>query len=437
MNGLSIFKRNIFLQLSIFLAFISCNSSDDDFYIGKDFIESKSAVVLCDSFSLNISTVMLDSFITSGTETALCGSYADSLFGFVSSRSYFELGLPEINLDEEDIYDSTVLILKYTGYSYGDTNKINSIKVFPLLENLDPDADGNCYNINKTECRTGLIGEKAFCPMPNSIDSVSIRIGDDFGKELWQLVVDNSELFSSQETFRAYLPGICIAPDENNPSAIIGFKAGAGEIFLRIFSHRYGETVEAVYTDFLLTSSELQYNNIVTDFNGTPLQLLQSQKEDISSSLTGNCSYLQGVTGLLTKISIPYFHNFLLSENTRLLRAEIVLRPHNYSYLEFKLPQNLAILTLDKYNRVESAFYTSDGNLITASYVSDDLYHDNAYYAFDITSYMLDEISDAYFDSERSIAVALHPDYLYTTFERLILERSNMFPVLRIIYLAY
>ena len=415
----------------------SCNTQDEDFYIGKDFIDPQTHAIMSDTFTVNMSTVILDSFPTSGKGVALCGSYKDSLFGKVSSTGYFEVGLPELNLTDGDYYDSTVLILIHSGYSYGDTTKYQKLNIYPLREIISADEDGNCYNNQTTGIAETPIGKLNYIPRPRGVDSIFIKINDDFGLDLWQKVIDNSEIFTSTETFTAYLPGLAIVPDENLSSSIIGYKASSAEILLRIYSHRYAEYTTIINTDFLLTNTNLQYNKIIPDFSGTPLQLIKSQKEDLSGFITGNHSYLQGGTGLFTKISFPHLENFLLMGNARLLRAEIIIKPDNLSYLGFRLPEKLALLTLDKYNRIQSAFYNSSGDLVTANFVLDSLYHEDSYYAFDITSYLMQEFADSYVDKDKNLAISLHPDNLYTTFERLMVEQGTSYPKLRIYFVNF
>jgi hypothetical protein len=423
--------------LLILLIFLSCSSADEDFYLGIDFIESKSHVIVSDTFTTELSTVILDSFLTSGTGVALYGIYADTLFGKVACRSYFRLKYPSMDIREGDIYDSTLLILKNTGYSYGDTTLPQVLNVFRLTEAIISGEDSSCYNTTRILCDETPVGTKRFIPYPVTIESINVRIKDDFGLDLWNKAIENSNVYSSMEAFLYYFPGLVIAPGENTPAAIISFRAAEDDIILRIFSHRIGETVETLNTDFGLTNYWAQFNNIEADFTGTPLSLVKSQHEDAIASLTGNRSYIQGGTGLFAKIRFPYLQDFLLMENVKLLKATVTVHPDIYSYNSFPLPDSLILQLLDQHNRILGSFYNSNGELVIAGFNYDELYHEDTYYTYDISSYLTLDFSDMYFDADKSLAVSIHPDKLYTTFQRLILEKGKIYPKLTLYYAYY
>src|SRR4030042_1116185 len=359
--------NSVFLQPILKLLFpavtfilISCNSSDDDFFLGKDFIESKSHIIVSDTFTIELSTVMLDSFPTSGTGVALCGIYGDTIFGKVTSSSFFQLKYPTISISQGEVYDSTVLILKTTGYSYGDTTIPQILNVHRLTKAIRTSEDTTCYNTTKVSYSEIPVGTKIYRPYPVTVDSFSIRINDDFGLDLWNKAVENSEIYSSSEAFKDYLPGLAIIPGENVSSAIISFLAVENNIFLRIFSHRVGQVLEEYHMDFTLTKPHFQFNQIQADFTGTPLSIIESQREDVVASLTGNRGYMQGGTGFFAKLRFPYLQDFLLMENVKLLNATLTIRPDIYSYNRFALPDSLILQVLDRHNRILGAFYDSD-----------------------------------------------------------------------------
>ena len=438
---LSLKSVRYFLIPTIFLLIVlnqSCDNIEEGFYLGSDFVESKSHIVVTDTFASELSTVMLDSFATSGTETVLYGVYSDTVFGKVISRSFFRLQYPSLlNIEEGDVYDSTVLILNYNGYSYGDTTVPQTINVHRLTAPIKLNEDDYCYNKTNVSFDVVPLGHKTYIPYPKSMDSVIVMIDDNFGLDLWQQGMENTNIYSSQEAFLDYLPGLAIASDENSQSAVIGFEASINKIILRIYSHRIGENITQIHNDFKLSDTEYQFNHIESDFSGTPLSIIPSQNEDVASYLTGNRAYIQGGTGLFAKIRFPYLQDFLLIENVKLLKAEIIIHPDLYSYIDNSLPDSLILQLLDQHNRILGAFYNSEGDLVTADFSYDEFYHEDSYYVYDITSYLESDFSDKHVDTEKSLAVSIHPDHLYTTFQRLILEKGKAYPKLRIYYVSY
>jgi hypothetical protein len=355
----------------------------------------------------------------------------------VTSKSFFELKYPAISVLDGEIYDSTVLILKTNGYSYGDTTIRQVLNVHRLTKPIRSGEDTALYNTTNVFYDETPIGTKKYLPYPVAVDSLSIRISDDFGMDLWNKAAENSDIFSSPEAFKDYLPGLAIVPGENVSSAIISFRASENDIFLRIFSHRVGQVLEKYHKDFGLTRPHFQFNHIEADFTGTSLSVLRSQREDIVADLTGNKGYIQGGTGLFAKLRFPYLQNFLLMENVKLLNATLTIRPDKYSYGSFAMPDSLILQVLDLNNRILGVFYNSDGNYVIAGFTYDDLYHEDTYYTYDISYYIKNEFSDMYFDADRSLAVSLHPGQLYTTFQRLIIEDGKSYPKLTLYYVCY
>jgi len=71
-------------------------------------------VVKIDTFAVQVSTVFLDSFVTSGTSAQLLGRYIDPFFGTITSRSYSDIGTPNPlpTLTNYSVYDSIQLIMR-------------------------------------------------------------------------------------------------------------------------------------------------------------------------------------------------------------------------------------------------------------------------------------------------------------------------------------
>lgn len=434
------FILSIFHNIVAFAAFIflfSCNK-DHEFTIGDEFLESGSRLVVIDTVTTALSTVALDSFYTSETGLALLGSHEDSICGKIYCSSYFRIGLPaSSDIQEKDIYDSTALILRYSGYSYGDTLKEQTLSVYKLTEPIKAYEDGYCYNTTSFNHSGTPVGIKKFISYSNREDSIlTIKINDNVGLELWTMLKENSDFVSSHESFINYFPGFVLLPEENQNTAVFGFNASDEEIILRIYSHRIEDEVEEITTDFTLADANVQFNNIRVDYSNTSLKQKFKQETDIPYSQTSGYSYIQGGTGLMAKIRFPYLMDLLLLENAKLMKAELVFKPAIQSY-SFDFPENLTINLLDKHNSFLGSFYDVNGDLITASFVYDRYFHEETSYTFDISNYLLNEFENSYYDNEKSLGIMLHPNNFYTSLERVLIEGGVNGPKLKLYYIFY
>ncbi len=417
---------------------VSCSKDVNEFTLGQEFVESQTAIIIIDTFGIELSTVIIDSIPTSGTEAALIGSYEDETFGKVTSHSYFQVGLPEYTfIDDNDIYDSITLLLRYSGYSYGDTLQPLRIIVHRLLEEIEPDESGYLYNTSSFSYYLNDIGAKTFIPRPGIDDSVEIKLSDNIGMDLFNKLMDDDEVLSTEDNFLSYFNGIAIVSDENINRAIIGFKAIEEDLLVRIYSHRIGETLTVLHNDFPLVYSDRQFNHIQHDFSNIVLDILERQKEAVASSTTGDKTYVQGGTALMTKIRFPSLQDILLFEQGIIIKAELVVTPVKSSYSVFSLPEDLILYETDKINRLGNVIYNSDGSVTTASFVLDELYNEETSYTFDITEFINDELSDNYFDIDHGLLICLPSDRLLESFDRLILEAANPLPKLKLYYMTY
>ena len=124
---------------------MSCTKSDS-FSTGKDFVEPNTKLSIVDTFRVDLSTVLLDSISSSGTNIALVGQYFDNDFGAVSSMGYFEPGFNTLNIEENAIFDSAAISLVFSGYSFGDTTSLMSISIHQLNERIDLRDNNYLYN---------------------------------------------------------------------------------------------------------------------------------------------------------------------------------------------------------------------------------------------------------------------------------------------------
>lgn len=433
-NILSLLKT-ILVVLLVTSIFVSCNTTDNDFTIGKEFIENTTDIIIVDTFSVELSTIKFDSIQTSGTGNMLVGYYVDGDFGRVFSQSYFQPSLPDDDIQTDDTFDSLTLILPYSSYFYGDTNTISNLKVYRLSEKLVDYSISNFYNTSDIKYFSTPIGEKTFYPRPNRDSVVEIKLDDLLGKEIFYKIRDSDEDVASFEYFIDYIKGFTIIPDTSISSSIIGYD---GEnVGLKMYTSRETtDDIEELTYLFTSYSTTYQFNKIRSDRTGTFLENLMKQENELNASITNNKSFVQAGVGILTKVRFPYLKT-LFFDDILILSIELIIKPDIDSY-EGNLPETLVLYETNEKNQVVSQLADDEGSTLSSTFNLDEMYHLETYYSFDITNFLETQIEDNYIDNERALLIAIPDADFYTSLERLIIsstKSTDLKPKLKITYL--
>jgi hypothetical protein len=144
--------------------------------------------------------------------------------------------------------------------------------------------------------------------------------------------------------------------------------------------------------DFPSLANTLTYNQVKADRTGTGIISTSPGVTELPSSVTGNYSFSQLGTGLGCKISFPGLRGILLTNQyLKLLKAELILRPAEFSFDKEKsrLPGRIELGSTNATNINEGTLPDSTGSgVLYANPVIDDIYGRNNYYRFNITSYI-------------------------------------------------
>ena len=414
-----------------FLLF-TCKENPSEFSLGEKYIESQSSMSLIDTFSVDLSTVIEDSVVTSGTGRLLIGNYSDNIFGKIESKTYFQIGIPDtanLSIIESDIYDSLNLVLRYNQYFYGDTTKNQKISVYQLTENIRFNDDFAITNNTSFGYNSNSIGSVIYSPIPKgSGDTLSIRLSDEVGRDLFTKLRDHSDILLQAETFRNYFHGLMLEPDNSYDGSIIGFNAGSAKLILH--TRRNDITTEEIDYEFMLDDTTKQYNQITHDFSSSELNGLIKQQNKLSNSASGGLAFVQGGVGLKIRADFPSLNEILLRGRGNVVKAQLSITPLKGSYKEFSLPSELIIYTSNKSNEVTGILSYPISTLTI-----DELYQEETVYTFDITDYLTNELADSYVNPGDGLLISLPDTDLQTSLERLIIDSKNT--KLKIYYLSY
>ncbi len=434
-----------FVLFFLILLLIGCKNEEDSFEIGEDLIESKTKISMVDSFSVKLSTVVYDSIPTSGSDAALIGKYRNDITGSVQANTYFnfDLNTDLDKIDDETIFDSITISLMHTGYWVGDSSELQNYQVYRLTDQLelqeDDFSDTYLFNTSNFPHEISPVGEIEFYPHTYD-ETIEIRLDDEVGKEILQLVKDDADEVSTNDKFNEYLNGFVIKPTEYSENAVNGFYADS--IVLNLYTHVVELESEETNYPFNITANSTHYNEIISDRSGTYFENLLTQREELKSTDAGDMCFLQGGSGIVVRIDFPTLNDIFSLENMVLLKAELVIRPIvNYRDVDF--PESLFFYETDKINQFgEQVSYelNNETQYVYASLDEDELYNENTHYLADITSFISSQLAGNFYDTDNGLLLSVSQTELLTTVNHAIFygeNASSYKPSLNLYFLTY
>jgi len=399
--------------------------------VSRVFSGNNLQTVYSDTFSVFTSTVQLDSFPTNNTGTVLLGRYNDDRLGHVSASSYFQISYQGNFLqDNTSVFDSAVMVFPYNHQFTGDTTKLMTIKGYevtePMIIRIQPvvaqivvtGPSGLLQTVPVMKLSafggSGFFNNTTFAHSPDPIfsgtvklfphtDTLSIRVPDSFARRWFLLAKHDSttHIFSNPSIFiNSFFRGMYIEADASTEACIAGFNVGnnsnnnpdppAKKLRLRFYYKKLSNGLYSkAHQDFIITNSSYQFNNITYDRSATKLSSLQPN-EGISSRITDDVAYVQGGTGLVTKLDFPSIKSFFANNpGITLNAAYLVIYPEAGTYPKNTLPpKQLQLFTTDATNIPLSPV----SNAGTANISIDYQYGLNTQYSFDVWAYLFNQI---------------------------------------------
>jgi hypothetical protein len=453
--------------VSILALFTACNSDVfEEHEIGGNLIDQSTDVFMIDTFTVEGSMVKLDSVTTSGFGNVLLGKYNDPYFGNVKSDFFGEVNLAsQFTLREsngETVYvefDSLVFIMYHEASKLrfvGDTLAEQTISVHRVTEEFElPDNKLSYKAHDKLAYETEALGSTTFIPnlSLNSVieaikdedplsekGGIRIRLDDALGLDIIDKVNssddDLNEILEDNVKWLNYFKGIVLKADDNN-SAIFSFQTGTG-MKMRVYYHDkdYNQAGVLRYYDLPITAANpLHFTNHGSDFMSDDYSYIQkindieNSKDDLSSEETGDLCFLQGGTGLMTKVRIPHIE--LLNRmglTGGILKAELVFSPEKNSYDKDLYPLPYSRFELYSTNKknlfVNSVINPSTNSQLTSTYVYNFSYIDESYYTFDITNYVNNILLNGQ-EEDNALLITLPMSTIGNSVERLVIDNDR------------
>lgn len=444
MNQKKSFKTLLLFVPLFLIILLSQGCSDEDadtFTIGRNFINQQTSIVMVDSFTLSTSTFILDSFSTTSPDLLLTGAYNDDYFGKTSANAYFQLAIPDsVGIQENAVFDSLTIRLHYSGNTYGDTLQPFTLLVYRVNEIMEEPDEKYFYNTTTFSCDEEPLGTLTFRPRPNYDTDIEIRLSDDLGKELMNFLIDESDEILSNSNFTEYLNGLVLKCGDNTQS-ILSFAATDTLVNLELYTHYTNEERKEVKYYFPLYTEGNYFNNLKADREGTEIEKLKTRKEEIISAETGNKTFIQAGTGVLTRIDFPSIYRIMEIEHRYIYyKAELIFKPVHQSNAQVPFPEELVLFTTNKYNEPVSQVLDSDDETVVSEFSFDKQYNEENYYSFDITSFLSSVLADAYVDEENGLVIGFSEDNLKSTLNRVVFDArltDSYRPMLKMYFIFY
>ena len=297
-----------YLSLFILILYLaSCDKNEENFtlQIGENYVDSTTKVYFIDTLTVKAATIQFDSLIVNNVNRLLIGSYNDSVFGKTKSKSFVQLQNSIYDIDDDAVYDSIALILKYDKYFYNDTIPTQRFKIFELLDDIEPNEDdGFYYNTTNFNTHINAIAEKDFLAKPNKNDSLNININDIFGATLFNKIKD--DIINNNDEFLDEYKGLLIEADQNISTSVLGFTKNS--LLRMYYVIDDGDDILEKTIDFTFNSFNT-FNQTVSDKTGTYFEDIIDQETILPSLETDDSCFMQSGTGLVTRIDIPYINS--------------------------------------------------------------------------------------------------------------------------------
>lgn len=454
------------ILLAFGLLWVSCADDDSIYKIGDQFVKQESKLHFVDTLTIKATSVLIDSFVTSGYNTAFVGYNIDDNLGTIEAESYFPFTFNEESipkLDSTATFDSLVLYIKQSGGYSGDTMTDKSIAVYRVLETIKPHDENNSllYNTDTFALSAQPYATHTFRQRPAVKWSETIRLPDSLGKSWFDMMVVKkrvhiineegdtdeftgiSDTLSSADKFMDYFYGFCIRPITKNMSWSSNFygldntqsssstAVSNSELQIRLY-YRLKNQEENEFVAWMPPTTN-NYSFISFKPNRTGSLIEHIDNSGIPSEETDNKMFIQAGGKIGFRIDIPLINRLKeIDPNMSVMSAHLLIKPALGSFKKASDLPTIKVYWIDKDNNVKNQLMDIKGqNGVISTLVSDNEVLENTYYSFDILSYVLYKIDNG-LSSDESLFFTFSDEFGATSFDQLVLENQSVNDALKI-----
>ncbi len=399
-------RNGIFASL-ILSFFVTLTACEDPQEIGSEVFAQDIGVLYTDTLTVDASTVLLDSILTSGISSLLVGRTTDPSLGAIETNSYFHI-VPFDTLyssvdtaGRKDVkwvrypskVDSIRFFLPYNFYQ-GDTNQRQTIKLIQLADNALLDVDKQYFNNSNAPALSnkiiGQVQNAKIRPVRNNniisgtgrFDTLRIPITDpSFVSFIASQRDPKKDLATVGTEFRKTTRGFALTSESVKNAAIVGFDPIYA--LMRVYyNYKYTYTLRnvantadsitatvdttkfnylQVYDRDIATPKNIRFNKITNTRTGNLAKLVKVTDALPSKQANGEV-YIQNASGLVMKVQFPTLAKLKARADIAINKAELVLEP-NANPNNFALPSDLILVESTKDNRLVRATTDATGSL--------------------------------------------------------------------------
>lgn len=415
--------QNWWASKTLFTSFILCfclflSACDDPQEIGSEVFVQDVGVLYTDTLTVDASTVLLDSIVTSNTDNLLVGRYTDPVLGLVEASSYFQISNKDTirtELFESDKItkldiatkkdfkwiknptkvDSIRFLLPYTFYQ-GDTLQKQTFTLTQLDDNASLDPAKTYFRTdNPPLLKSTVFGQlknASIKPIKNKsiiggtarFDTLRIPITD---PAFINFIISQRESTNKENAligtgFKGKIKGLALTSESSKDAAIIGVSP-YNSVLKVYYSYTYSYTLRnkantadsikitvdsTKSNDFYIgrfvnssTRAPLNafFNKITTTRSGSFSKLV-NPTSILTSAQTNNQVVVQPSTGLAVKVKFPSLLKLKERQDIAINKAELVLEPNTSIY---SISNDLVLIESTPTNRLLRTTATSEGTL--------------------------------------------------------------------------
>lgn len=345
-----IFLNLIMAVLTILLFQTACNKQPET--IGLDVLDESKLGVYDTTFTISGYSTYDDSVRTDELSITSLGSIQTEGFGLTNTSFYSQLRLSQTSPDfgEEPQPDSAVLILVYSGY-YGYLSTPQTVKVYELIEDIYKDS----VYYSTSQFNIEPLPEFAnYTFIPNPTDSI---LGEDSTYSSGELRIPLSEEFinkvmfpeddsvlNSSDNFIEYFNGIYVVTDS------VSGQAEGSILYFSLINPRSNVTIyynDSLTYEYVINSNCATVGNYRHNYTKSQNQNFISQVVNGDTTNGSEYLYLQGLSGIKTKISFPALESWVETGKYAINEARLII-PAIEVIEELKPPVKLILLEYDE-----------------------------------------------------------------------------------------
>ena len=410
--------------------------SDDYTELGNRWTEVNSRLIVIDTCTVDLSTSILDSIVTSAGNVIYAGFRESVYWGktglstyltFKTTEDFSESSTPEYS--REYLFDSLTLYLTPNGTFCGDTLKSMTLSVSRLTEEVELNDESELYAHSEFGHEDTPLSSLTFMPKPLRGRPVELRLDDGLGEELLDKVISSDAEVEDDDSFKEWFKGLVVEAEETSGS-IVGFSSSDSLSMMKLY-YRYRDYAEPVSDTLTFKiDTTVMFTHVSSDLSGTEMEGIRDEPEGMDSDDTGDMVFVSGILGIYTRIGFPYLNDLRsISSHCKAASATLTVWPLEGSYCKSDysfMPESLNLYVSDENNiSTGGAIYGSDGETLqTGSLTYDEMmFPESTYYTYDITDFINEQFGKI--GINRKFLQLTDPDYGYTVRELVIGDQSN------------